>query len=77
MGDDDFGRGVQMGGVVNAIETLKSEVVALNSKVDQMQQTLATLTGGHRAVLWVFSAVGAGAALLATLYSGALNKLHH
>lgn len=77
MTEDEFGRGVQMGAVLNAIETLKTDLSVMGTKVDNMQRTLSSLTGGHRALLWVFSAIAGLAGLIATLYSGALDKTHH
>lgn len=77
MSEDEFGRGVQMGTVLNAIDNLKTDLATMSEKVDDMQRTLSSLTGGHRALLWVFSALGVAAGFLGSLYSGVFAKGHH
>lgn len=74
MTEDDFGRGYSAGGIAQAIRSFEKRLEGVETKVDDLQQSLSSLTGGHKAMLWVFSAAAACAAMLATLYSGLFSR---
>lgn len=76
MTEDEFGRGLQLGEVLGSLKSLTTQVEGLAIDMQRMQRTLAALTGGHKALLWVFSALGVIVGFLTTLYSGVLNRPH-